>query len=72
MANRNSKELKKDIAYEKQQTQICHVNEGSFDFEHLGTGNDKKFDKPVDWIALKQQFFVTTLINKNKFHFCRS
>ena len=35
--------------------------------KYLGSGDDKKFDKPVDWVALKQQFFVTALINKNKF-----
>ncbi|MEP7109947.1 MAG: membrane protein insertase YidC [Ferruginibacter sp.] len=59
--------IEKDITYEKQQTHIAHVKDGSFDFENLGSGDVKKFDKPVDWIALKQQFFVTTLINKNKF-----
>ncbi|MEP7144077.1 MAG: membrane protein insertase YidC [Ferruginibacter sp.] len=62
-----TQKVEKDLTYEKQQTEIGHLTGGSFDFEHLGTGNDKKFDKPVDWIALKQQFFITTLINKNKF-----
>ncbi|MCW3094024.1 MAG: yidC [Ferruginibacter sp.] len=60
-------QVEKDITYEKQQSHICQVKEGSYDFEMLGSGDTKKFDKPVDWIALKQQFFITTLINKNKF-----
>lgn len=60
-------QVEKDITYEKQQSHICQVKEGSYDFEMLGTGSVKKFDKPVDWIALKQQFFITTLISKNKF-----
>jgi len=59
--------VEKDITYEKQQSHICQVSEGSFDFEMVGSGDVKKFGKPVDWIALKQQFFITTLINKNKF-----
>ena len=60
-------QVEKDMVYEKQQSHICQVKEGNFDFEMLGTGATKIFDKPVDWIALKQQFFITTLINKNKF-----
>ncbi len=59
--------VEKDITYEKEQTHIAQVKDGSYDFEMLGSGDVKKFDKPVDWIALKQQFFITTLINKNKF-----
>lgn len=59
--------IEKDIVYEKQQTEIAHVKEGNFDFEHLGSGDTKKFDKPVDWLAVKQQFFISTLINKSKF-----
>ena len=61
--------IEKDLSYEKQQTHICQVKEGKFDFEMLGSGSGeaKKFDKPIDWIALKQQFFISTLINKNKF-----
>lgn len=62
-----TEQVEKDIHYEKQQTHICQVKDGSYDFEMLGSGDSKKFDKPVDWIALKQQFFITTLINKNKF-----
>ncbi|MBC7887162.1 MAG: membrane protein insertase YidC [Ferruginibacter sp.] len=62
-----TRQIEKDITYEKEQTHIAQVKEGSYDFEMLGSGDVKKFDKPVDWIALKQQFFITTLINKNKF-----
>ncbi len=62
-----TQKIEKDITYEKQQTHICQVTEGNYDFEALGTGNNKIFDKPVDWVALKQQFFISTLINKSKF-----
>lgn len=62
-----TEKIEKDITYEKQQTHIAHVKEGNYDFEMLGSGDVKRFDKAVDWVALKQQFFITTLINKNKF-----
>lgn len=60
-------QVEKDITYEKQQTHICYVDESKFDFSMIGSGDEKKFDKAVDWLAVKQQFFITTLIAKNKF-----
>jgi YidC/Oxa1 family membrane protein insertase len=60
-------QAEKDIAYEKQQVNICYVENGDYDFEHPGSGGDKKFSKPVDWLSVKQQFFASTLIAKNKF-----
>ncbi len=61
-------QIEKDHEYEKQQTHICYIKDGGFDFTMLGnSGDDKKFDKAVDWLAIKQQFFITTLINKSKF-----
>lgn len=60
--------IEKDIAYEKQQSHFCFIEDGKFDFDMFGTAaNEKKFEKPLDWIALKQQFFTTSIINKNKF-----
>jgi YidC/Oxa1 family membrane protein insertase len=43
------------------------VKNGDFDSDMMGTGNDRKLDKPVDWVAIKQQFFISALIAKNKF-----
>ncbi len=60
--------VEKDMEYEKLQSQICFVEEGKYDFETLGTSSsEKKLEKPVDWVSVKQQFFVNSLINKNKF-----
>jgi YidC/Oxa1 family membrane protein insertase len=60
--------VEKDMQYEKLQSHICFVEEGKYDFETLGkTSSEKKLEKPVDWVSVKQQFFVSTLINKNKF-----
>ena len=61
-------QIEKDEAYEKQQTHVCYLTDGAFDFKRLGNaGDDKKFEKPVDWLSIKQQFFLTALVNKNKF-----
>ncbi|MEO6289435.1 MAG: membrane protein insertase YidC [Ginsengibacter sp.] len=61
--------LEKDIEWETQQSHIDYVENGDYDFEHLASGksDDKKFEKPVDWVALKQQFFAASIVAKNKF-----
>lgn len=60
-------QVESDIKYERQQSQICYLKNGNYDFEHLGSGDDKKFDKPVEWLAVKQQFFISAIAAKNKF-----
>ncbi len=60
-------QLEKTIAYEKTQTHVCYYYNGKYDFVALGSGGNEKFDKPVDWVAVNPQFFVTTLLAKNKF-----
>jgi YidC/Oxa1 family membrane protein insertase len=62
-------EQEKDILWETQQSHIDYVENGDYDFEHLveGKSDEKKLDKPVDWVALKQQFFASSIIAKNKF-----
>ncbi|HUS03616.1 MAG TPA: membrane protein insertase YidC [Chitinophagaceae bacterium] len=60
-------QVEKDIAHEKQQSHIAYVEDGDYDFKDLGTGNDTKFDKPVEWITVKQQFFARAILAKNKF-----
>ncbi|MGB4844966.1 MAG: membrane protein insertase YidC [Ferruginibacter sp.] len=62
-----AEQVEKDIKYERQQTHICYLEDGSYDFEYAGSGDDKKFDKGVEWLAVKQQFFVSALSAKNKF-----
>jgi len=62
-----ARQVEHNITYEKQQTEISYFKESSFDFEHLGTGDALSFTQPVDWIAVKQQFFISALVNKSKF-----
>ena len=60
-------QVEKDIAYERQQTHICYFENGDYDFEYVGSGDDIKFEKGIEWLAVKQQFFVAALAAKNKF-----
>ncbi len=60
-------QVEKDEAYEKLQSHICYLSDGSYDFSNLGNGDNKKFEKPVEWLAVKQQFFISSLISKIKF-----
>ncbi|WP_462239138.1 membrane protein insertase YidC [Ferruginibacter sp.] len=62
-----SPQVEKNITYEKQQTHLCYLHNGKYDFVALGSGGNEKFDKPLDWLAINPQFFVTTLLAKNKF-----
>ncbi len=60
-------QVEKDIKYEREQTHICYLKNGDYDFEYLGSGDEKKFEKPLEWLAVKQQFFISALSAKNKF-----
>ncbi len=63
-----AEQVEKDHKYELTQTHIAFNESGDFDFEYVGSGDDLKFKKPIDWIAVKQQFFAMGLIAKNKFN----
>ena len=55
------------ISYEKQNTQIGYVKDGSFDYHTIGKKSSKNFDESVNWIGVRQRFFVTILVAKNNF-----
>lgn len=61
--------LEKDMSWETLQSHISFVENGEFDFEHIAEGrsDDKKFSKPVEWLALNQQFFAAAIVAKDKF-----
>lgn len=56
-----------DIVYERRQSRLCYVQDNNYDYKTATTGAAESFDKPVSWISVKQQFFNSTLIAKNKF-----
>jgi YidC/Oxa1 family membrane protein insertase len=64
-----AKQHETDIQSEKRETQIGLMEKGGFDYFTMGEGLNKKFEEGVNWIGLKQKFFITTLIAKNGFSF---
>lgn len=61
------KQVEKTLSYERSQSYYDYYYNGKTNFERIGSGGSDNFDKPVDWIAFNPQFFITTLIAKNKF-----
>lgn len=53
------------IVYERQQSNICFSEDNEFDY--IFSKDQKKFEKPVQWIGIVQQFFNSTLVSKNGF-----
>jgi YidC/Oxa1 family membrane protein insertase len=60
-------QLQKDLDYEKQQSQINYRVDKDYDHSSAVNSGDEEFEKPVNWVAVKQQFFNSTLIAKNNF-----
>jgi YidC/Oxa1 family membrane protein insertase len=56
-----------DISYEKQNTQVGYVKDGSFDYNTIGRKSNKNFDASVKWLGVRQRFFFTALIARDKF-----
>lgn len=64
-----ARQQEKDLSYEIQQSHFSYVSGDEFDYEQLSMGSqeDKTFQKPLDWIALNQQFFISSLVAPEKF-----
>jgi YidC/Oxa1 family membrane protein insertase len=56
-----------DISYEKQNTQIGYIKDGSFDYHTIGRKSSKTFDASVNWIGVRQRFFFSALVARNSF-----
>lgn len=63
----DARQQEKDVKYERQQSQLVIVEDGEYDYFNLFSNDLEKFEKPVHWASIKQQFFNTTLIAKDKF-----
>jgi YidC/Oxa1 family membrane protein insertase len=57
----------KDIDYERQQAQIVYLQDQGYDYNTVGNKTEKKFEESVKWVSVKQQFFNSSLIAKDKF-----
>jgi YidC/Oxa1 family membrane protein insertase len=53
------------VDYEKRLTNVCFSTDNEFDY--ISSKTEKTFEKPVQWVAVVQQFFNRTLIAKNNF-----
>lgn len=56
-----------DLSFEKQNTQVGYIEDGDFDYHTIGKTDNVEFNKSVEWIGVRQRFFNTFLIAKNKF-----
>lgn len=63
----NAVQQQKDISYERGQSKLGYRYKGDFDSHMAPGGGSKEFDGSVNWVAVKQQFFNSTLIAKNGF-----
>jgi len=56
-----------DVAYERNQSRICFVEDNQYDFEQAVENKTQTFEKQVKWVSLKQQFFNSTLLAQGNF-----
>lgn len=60
-------QLQKDLEYEKQQSQISYRADNDYDYTNAMSSGSEEFEKNVNWVGVKQQFFNSTIIAKNNF-----
>jgi YidC/Oxa1 family membrane protein insertase len=60
-------QLQRDLTYEKQQSHIAYRVDGDYDDKSIFKNSSKEFDKPLNWISVKQQFFNASFIAKDNF-----
>ncbi|ULQ54558.1 membrane protein insertase YidC [Flavihumibacter fluvii] len=65
--NVDARQQERDVKYERQQSQLVIVEDGEYDYFNMFSNNQEKFEKPVHWASIKQQFFNTTLIARDNF-----
>lgn len=56
----------KDINYERAQSQVGFYEGGDYDW--MFSKSQRKFEEPVHWLSIKQQFFNSVIIAKNNFN----
>jgi YidC/Oxa1 family membrane protein insertase len=60
-------QLQKDLNYEKQQSQISYRVDEDHDYTSAMSSSSETFTKPINWVAVKQQFFNSAFIAKENF-----
>ncbi len=57
----------KDLSYERTNSQMGYLMDDEFDYHTIGRRSDVQFDKPVQWVAMRQRFFNGILVAKDNF-----
>lgn len=57
-----------DISYEKQNTQVGYIKDGSFDYHTISRRSSKNFDEKTSWVGIRQRFFYGILVARNEFN----
>jgi len=60
-------QLQKDLSYERTQSVIGYRLNGDYDDEAVASSSTEKFSEPLNWVAVKQQFFASALVARNNF-----
>jgi YidC/Oxa1 family membrane protein insertase len=61
----NLQKAQKNIVNERRLASVCYYEDNNFDY--ISAKTERTFEKPVQWLAISQQFFNTTLIAKSGF-----
>ena len=60
-------QLQKDLSYERQESRIAYRVNEDFDYTSATSSSYEDFDKNINWVSVKQQFFTSALLSKNNF-----
>ncbi len=60
-------QVEKDHKYELTQMELCYLENKDYDFKRMLESGNKSFSEPLNWVAVKQQFFISGLIANNNF-----
>ncbi len=63
-----ARQQQKDLSYERKQQKLVCRTENEFDYFTAMQPINQQFDKPTQWVGIKQQFFNSTLLAKNNFN----
>jgi YidC/Oxa1 family membrane protein insertase len=56
-----------DLGYERQNTQVGYIKDGSFDYHTVSRRSSKNFDEAVQWLGIRQRFFLGALVARENF-----
>lgn len=60
-------QLQKDLSYERQESRIAYRVNEDYDYTSATSNDYEEFEKNINWVSVKQQFFNTALVAKNNF-----